>query len=64
MEGAVPFHGQPKPDTALGGPGQHPPLPSAPTWCKFSLYSLLGSFPSATIMTLFFPKKILRRERR
>lgn len=34
---------------------------SPPTWCRFSLYSLLGSRPSATIITLFFPKKILQR---
>lgn len=31
--------------------------------CRFSLYSLLGSRPSATIITLFFPKKILGREK-
>lgn len=46
------------PGEALG----HPEEPPAGTLCRFSLYSLLGSRPSATIITLFFPKKILAQE--
>lgn len=50
-----------QPGEALG----HAEEPPAGTLCRFSLYSLLGSRPSATIITLFLPKKILKpRSRR
>lgn len=48
------------PGEALGQPEEAP----GGTLCRFSLYSLLGSRPSATIITLFFPKKILPRSSR